>query len=954
MKDFFISYTQADEAWAEWIAWTLEEAGHSVVIRAWDFRPGGNFVLKMNEATEGTNRTIAVISEDYLNALYTQPEWAAAFNYDPKGERRELLPILVKACDLKGLLRSTIYIDLVGLPEEKARQEILDGLKERAKPDEAPVFPGTGERAITTSTERVMPNKVQFPGSSTDNIPNSEIPWNVPAGVPFFTGREDVLERLHQALSEKGTAAIAQRQAISGLGGIGKTQTAIEYAKRHHNEYKAVLWVVAESRESLISGFASIAGVLNLPERNIQDQSLTVKAVKRWLDSNFDWLLILDNADNPKLVEEFIPANPKGHILLTSRAQVFDAIGILNPLELEELSPEDAINFLLNRTGRNDLEPEEARAVEQLAQELDYLPLALEQAGAYIKELRSSFKDYITSYHQRGLELLEKGQMIGEYRKSVRTTWSLNFQQVEQTSKAAADLLRVSAFLNPDRIPIELIHLGAVELGPELSHELANVANDPLLLDEVLKPLIQYSLIHRDRKSRTYDIHRLVQAVLKDGMEESLRQIWAERVIKALSRALPDVDAINFGQWNEIDRLLPHVQICAELIRTRRFDIPEAAQLLNRTGRYLHLRARLHEAEQLYIVAHAIREKILNSEHPDIAASLHNLAWLYYDQGKYSQAESLYNKSFTIREQTLESEHPDIAASLDHLARLYKEQGKYTDAVQMANRALDIRTNKLGPEHPQTASTISLLGNIYYDLEEVTEAAELNSKALKIQEKSLGMNHYETAISLNNLATIYLTQNKFSEAESLLLRALSIYESAFGMNYPRLDCFLNNLAKLYIEQNKYAAAKELLNRSMNNIETVLGPEHPDIAVSLMNLGLWYRRQCNYLEAEQLYNRALKIREQTLGSDHPDVALTLITLGDLYIDQHKYFKGEPLLRRALPVLRKTFRNEHPYVVDAMLVHAALLKGMNRKGEAQRLEGQAKKIRAKLYKKNSRKN
>ena len=338
------------------------------------------------------------------------------------------------------------------------------------------------------------------------------------------------MEKLAEALASSGTAAIAQRQAISGLGGIGKTQTAIEYAKRHRDEYKAGLWAVAESRESLISDFVAIAGVLKMPEANVQDQSFTVSAVKRWLENNSGWLLILDNADDPKLVEEFLPANSKGHILLTSRAQVFDDIGILNPIELDEMSPEDAKEFLLTRTGRAQLEQNEEKAVEELAKELDYLPLALEQAGAYVKELRSSFHDYLASYKKRGLALLEKSGPVVKYKKSVKTTWSLNFEQVEQSSKASADLLRASAFLNPDRIPNELISAGAAELGPEISAALAGIESDPLALDELLQPLIRYSLIHRDRKTKTYDIHRLVQAVLKEGMPEPARRLWAERV----------------------------------------------------------------------------------------------------------------------------------------------------------------------------------------------------------------------------------------------------------------------------------------------------------------------------------------------------------------------------------------------------------------------------------------
>jgi tetratricopeptide (TPR) repeat protein len=955
MKDFFISYNKANKAWAEWIAWTLEESGYSVVIQAWDFRPGENFVLKMQEAAAGTRQTIAVLSEDYLKAEYTHPEWAAAFARDPQGKQRVLIPIRVKECDPEGLLASIIYIDLVGHAEEEARKEIIEGLKKRAKPNEAPAFPVTGEEISMSSTERMMPHPVQYPGTPTNDpsdSPKPVIPWNVPTGVPFFTGREDVLTRLQNALKASGATALAQRQAISGLGGIGKTQTAIEYALRHRNEYKAVLWAVAESRESLISDFVALAGVLDLPEKNVPDQTITVRAVKRWFETNADWLLILDNADDPRIVEEFLPETSKGHLLLTSRAQVFDNLGILNPVELEEMTPEDAKAFLLKRTGRPELEPDEAQAVEQLARELDYLPLALEQAGAYIKELRGRFQNYLLSYRQRGLDLLEKGHPLGNYPKSVRTTWSLNFQQVEQTSSASADLLRVSAFLNPDRIPSELFRSGGTELGPELSAKLSNAQDDPLALDEVLLPLIRYSLIHRDRKSETYDIHRLVQVVLKDGLDERTQHLWAERLVKAMARVFPDVDAIEISQWHMIERLLPHAQACAELVVNHGLEIPEAAQLLNLTGRYVHLRGRLRETEPLYDKSLAIREKVLASDHPDLATSLHNQGWLYLNQGKYAKAEPLILRSLAIREAALKTEHPRIVNSLDMLSALYTEQGRFIEAERLVRRSLEIMEKVPNSDQTDTANSLSRLVKIYILQDKYIEAESLLRQSLKIREKSYGPDHHEVAADLNNFALIHSVKGNIVEAEELYIRAITIWEKTFGINYPKLGAALENLAELYINQGRYSEAEPLLIRALNIKEMGLGAEHPDVAFSLSSFAHLYLSQERHLEAERLYSRSIAIREKSLGPDHPDVAHSLINLGDLYLAQRKYSKGEPLLRRAIPILRRVYGIEHSYVVNAMFTHVALLKGMNRKDVAQRLEAQAWKIQAKLNKKKSK--
>lgn len=159
-RDFFISYNRADKQWAEGIAWHLEEAGYTTVIQAWDFRPGSNFVIEMQRASDQAMRTIAVLSPDYLQALYTQPEWAAAFAQDPTGEKGTLLPVRVQECELKGMLSQVVYIDLVGLEEQAAKEALLAGVKQgRVKPTTAPGFPGAAERIIS--------EQPGFPGESS-------------------------------------------------------------------------------------------------------------------------------------------------------------------------------------------------------------------------------------------------------------------------------------------------------------------------------------------------------------------------------------------------------------------------------------------------------------------------------------------------------------------------------------------------------------------------------------------------------------------------------------------------------------------------------------------------------------------------------------------------------------------------------------------------------------------
>ncbi|MEN8446285.1 MAG: tetratricopeptide repeat protein, partial [Cyanobacteria bacterium J06555_13] len=689
MPNFFVSYNKADKIWAEWIAWTLEEAGHKAVIQAWDFRPGGNFVLDMQRAAAETDKTLVVLSEDYLKAEFTQSEWAAAFAEDPTSLQRKIIPIKVRECQPSGLLRPIVSVDLVALEADDARQAILNALPERLKPDTEPAFPMPDQAA----------KRNQQPA-----FPNTPKPWNVPyERNPFFTGREKVLQSLHQQLNQDCAVAISQIQAISGLGGIGKTQTAVEYAYRYRNDYDAVFWVRADTTVELNSEFVAIAQRLDLPQKDDPDPDNVVQAVKLWLTRHPNWLLIFDNADQPELVHPFKPrfeptfkpTDTQGHFLVTSRAQDFQALGITRPVEMKTLEPAEALSFLWQRSGRGELptQPpvEDTAAIQsanKLATELGYLPLALEQAAAYIVAKKARFQDYLASYQQRKLARLEAAKpKLGTYPDSVATAWTLNFQQVEQTAPASADLLRVSAWLHPDDIPFELLTQGGSQLGNALAEVLAEAALDPLVVNEVLEPLCAYSLLRIDRADQTYSIHRLVQEVARAEMEtEQTRQRWLNRAILAANQLVPEDEdnridyQDNYQHWPLLRRLTPHTQVLAKFCEDSACQSLEAARLFNGIGAYLREQGQYTLAEPLLQQAHQLYQELIERDHRDMATSLNNLALLYYNQGRYSDAEPLYIDALAMRKRLLGDEHPDVARSLNNLALLYYNQGRYSDA----------------------------------------------------------------------------------------------------------------------------------------------------------------------------------------------------------------------------------------------------------------------------------
>ena len=542
----------------------------------------------------------------------------------------------------------------------------------------------------------------------TFGTPSSALPrlWNIPyASNPFFTGQDVLLTRLANTLKTGQPTALSQPLAVSGLGGIGKTQLAVEYAYRHQQDYQAIFWVRADTHEALVSGFVALAELLNLPEKDERDQTVTVKAVERWLKTHREWLLILDNADDLSVVSPFLRSLPGGHVLLTTRAHTVGPLA--RHIEVEKMPQEVGVLFLLRRAGLIGLDASletvsasERAMAQQITEELGGLPLALDQAGAYIQETGCSLAHYQQVYQQHCMELLGKrGNFSDDYPSSVAITWTLSFDKVKQQSPTAAGLLRCCAFLHPDAIPEELFIVGAHHLGIRLQR----VARDSLAFDDAVRVLLAYSLIHRDPTTSTLVIHRLVQTVLMEALSAKLKKQWRERVVRAMNEAFPEPA---FKEWTKCGRLVSHVLVCVAWIEHEPIPISGASHLLSKAGIYLEKRGQYSKAEPLLVRALAIREQYLEAEHPDIAMSLNNLALLYGHQGKYEHAEPLYQRALSIVEQRLGTEHPNTATYLNNLAVLYRQQGKYGQAEQLGQRALAICEQHLGVEHPNTAMSL--------------------------------------------------------------------------------------------------------------------------------------------------------------------------------------------------------------------------------------------------------
>jgi hypothetical protein len=363
---------------------------------------------------------------------------------------------------------------------------------------------------------------------------------------PNFTGREKEMLRLRTALTSGDPAALMQ--ALAGLGGVGKTQLATEYAYRYASEYDAVWWVRAEQPANLAGDYALLAVQADLPQQNEQDQTMVVAAVRGWLHQNRGWLLIFDNATEPAGVRPFLPQGSTGHVLITSR----DAWrAVAQPVTVNVLQRDEAVAFLLKRTGQTD-----ETAAHALAGTLGDLPLALEQAGAYVETKGRSLEEYVQLFQTRQQELLRRSPPPADYPATVLTTWELAFQQVSEASAAGADLLYLCAFLAPDGISRHVMTAGAKYL-PE---PLATAFADPFAFDDAVEAALHYSLL--EVQDGELSMHRLVQAVARDRLDEQRRGAWVAAAVQVVNASFPfDIDDVQ--TWPICAQLVPHALAAA-------------------------------------------------------------------------------------------------------------------------------------------------------------------------------------------------------------------------------------------------------------------------------------------------------------------------------------------------------------------------------------------------------
>jgi tetratricopeptide (TPR) repeat protein len=823
MKDFFISYNRADRSWAVWIAWHLEEAGYTTVLQDWDFPPGSNFTLEMDKAFSGAERTIAVLSPDYLTSSFAKPEWAAPIARDPTGEKRLLLPVRVRECEPKGFLSQIVRIDIFSesLSETAAADALLAGvnrdrgLRRADKPD----FPSTG---IVTA-RRTATQKPRFPGTLP---PTCNITYRRNTD---FTGRVQLLDSLRTALASGRPAALTQ--VMTGLGGVGKTQTAVEYAYRFGTEYEVGWWIRAEEPTKLLVDYAALASALKLPEKDASEQldpearpQAIVDAVQRWFRENSGWLLIFDNAQGLTDVRKFLPQASTGQVIVTSRTPNWQGMSVL-PVEMMERN--ESVNFLLLRTTLADQE-----AASNLAEALGDLPLALEQAGAYIVATHCSIAEYLTLLDKHSSELMTRAPGT-DYPESVATTWKVSFEQVKKESPAAEDLLSLCAFLAPDEIPLQV--LISSKGSQHLPGALAKALKDPIAFNDVVASLRRYSLV-KVREDRLLSVHRLVQAVRRDRLTEEDMKGWAKIAVLLLSEAFL-FDSDDLRTWPACSTLLPHALAATDHARALEVANEAAGLLLTALGKYSVGRAEFADVKASFEHALEIDERIHGPVDPRVAKDATNLGFLLMNQGdELSGAKAYFERALKINQKAYDANGPEVAMSLNNLGIILKHLGRLKQARKAFARALGINERKYGPEHPKVAVNLSNLGFLLKDQGDMKGAQICFERALKINEAAAGADLSVVATNLNDLGLILKDQGDTERAQTYFKRALAISEESYGRNHPEVTAALKNLGYLMRDKGNVERARGYLMRALIIYENEYGKRHPNALSIRESLG----------------------------------------------------------------------------------------------------------------------
>ena len=804
--DFFVSHAGADRAWAEWVAWQLADAGYTVELDVWDWPAGGNFVLAMSDALARCDRVVALLSPAYFERpRYTTEEWTAALVHVPGTGQGRLLPVRVETMpveEMPAVLRPLVFCDLAGLDADGARRVLLEAVAGPRRPDGEPVFPGRGVPGSVRKLEGAGP---RLPGS----VPRV---WNLPARNPGFTGRGGLLAAVRERLLAGDTAVV---QAFQGMGGVGKTQLAIEYAYQFAGAYELGWWVNAEQGGLIGEQFAALGAALGCVQAGAGVEAVR-SAVLGELRDRGRWLLVFDNAETPADIRPWLPGG-NGHVLITSRERAWAELAV--PVEVDVLSRDESVALLQDRIAGLG-----AADADRLADQLGDLPLGIAQAAGFMAETGTSATQYLHLLATQAGKLLDQATPGSSYPRSLAAVIWLAAGRLDAEDPAAAQLAGVCAFLAPEPIPQDLF-TGA--LG-ELPGELAARAADPLAWRQILARLTRQSLARIDQRGLV--LHRLTQAILRDRLTVELAAATRACSEAILTAANPD-DPANPVTWPRWAQLMPHL-LAADLPAT---DSPGLRWMACDACWYLLARG---DARTAYDLATNLRRHWrgrLGDDHENTQATVTYLAWALRNMGHYAEARELNEDNLARQRRVLGDDDPTTLRSASNLAEDMRNLGEYQAARELDEDTLARQRRVLGDDH---RDTLAFANNLAADLRKLGEyqaARELDEDTLARRRRVLGDDHPSTLTSAGNLAEDLRKLGEYQAARELDEDTLARQRRVLGDDHPSTLASAGNLAEDLRKLGEYQAARELDEDTLARQRRVLGDDHPHTLTSAANL-----------------------------------------------------------------------------------------------------------------------
>ncbi|MEH2145350.1 tetratricopeptide repeat protein [Nostoc sp.] len=723
-----------------------------------------------------------------------------------------------------------------------------------------------------------------------------EIHQNIPPAVPFekFVGRETELQKLHHQLQTSRQVAIV---GVAGMGGVGKTELATQYAKQHLQNYQGgVCWLSAQGIDVGIQilRFAELKFKLIAPD----DWELADRLRYCWQNwQQGEVLLVFDDVtDYKKQVHPYLPPeSPRFKILLTTRLG-FDRT--LLQLRLDVLKPFAAMKLLKSLVDRERLKSEPWVA-RKICKFLGYLPLALELVGRYLDTMPDlSLEKLLKRLEKKRLEheAIAKANPLMRYEYGVAEAFALSWEQLDENTQSLGYWLSLYALAD---IPLFL--------------ERIEDDDEQELCEKTIAELQKLHLIQSQAKG-IYRLHPLIRQFFQMKLDESSEVNEVKTAFAAMmlnvAKQIPQLP-----NREDIFNLTLHIPHLAEVATHLSQYLSDEDLIWPFTGLGLFYKGQglYQQAEPWYKLCKEVAENRLGLEHLGIAASLNNLAELYKSTGRYSQAEPLYQQALKLTKRLLADNHSHVATSMSNLAELYKSTGRYSQAEPLFQQALKLTKRLLGDNHPDVAQRMNNLAGLYYSTGCYSKAEPLYQQALELTKHLLGDKHPNVAISLNNLAVLYRSTGRYSQAEPLFQQALELEKRLLGDNHPNVAISLNNLAGLYYSIERYGEAESLYQQALELTKRLLGDNHPNVATNLNNLALVYESTGCYSKAEPLFQQALELKKHLLGENHPNIATSLNNLAELYRSTGRYSQAETLYKQALAICERSLGVDHPNTI-----------------------------------------